>query len=47
MLDAEVRRLRDIHGDFRGIYEDQHTLAVGLGILLEELDNCEVQNILE
>ena len=47
MLDVEVRRLRQIHGDFCGIYENQRGLAEGLELLLEELEIGEVENIIE
>lgn len=47
MLRSELDRLRVIHNEIHEIYEEQSKLVEGLGIMLEELDIGEAQNLIE
>jgi len=47
MLRSELDRLRSIRKVFGEIYEGQHDLVEGLGIMIEELDVADAQDLIE
>lgn len=47
MLAVELARLRSIRNEFSEIYEMQDQIVEGLGMMLEDLDIGEVQDLIE